>query len=131
MARGPKPRPKPSADAVSTLPVPRGMNDAAAREWRHIVAILAQQRVLSELDIAALTVYATSMAAYRQAQAHIDENGTVVIGTTGTPVVNPYMRVQKEAWDRIRPLFAEFGLTPSARARLKLAGPEADKGLSF
>jgi P27 family predicted phage terminase small subunit len=120
MARGPKPRPKPANNGATHLAVPEGMQPDAATEWTRIVEILASQKVLSELDIAALTIYANSYASYTKAQRHVDEHGEVVIGTTGTPIKNPYLTVQKECWERIRPLLAEFGLTPSARARLHM-----------
>jgi P27 family predicted phage terminase small subunit len=86
---------------------------------------------LSDIDRPALEILSTSLATYREAQAHVNEHGSVLIGTTGTPIKNPYLGVQKDCWDRIRVLLAEFGLTPSARARLKLDDRKGDEGESL
>lgn len=127
MSRGPRPHPKPSEKATPALRPPKGLRPEAVAEWKRVVKLLAKQRVLGELDIAALTIYATSFADYREAQQRIDQNGTVVEGPTGQPMKNPYMAVLKESWDRIRVLLPEFGLTPSARARLKIEHDSAEK----
>lgn len=129
--RGPKPKPKPKAGKQPELSPPSALSPTAKAEWVHIVGILSGQRVLDELDIAALTIYATSYAMYQEAQTHINAHGSVVAGTTGTPIKNPYLTVQKEAWERIRPLLAEFGLTPSARARLQMGKADDAGDLEF
>ena len=112
--RGPKPRPKPTPGEPPKLPAPKDLCPEAKAEWKRIVGLLSTQRVLSELDIAALTIYATSYATYKKAEAHVAEHGSVVLSSTGVPTKNPYMTCMKECWDRIRPLLAEFGLTPSS-----------------
>jgi P27 family predicted phage terminase small subunit len=124
--RGKKPTPKPSIYKQTPPPPPPELKGEARKEWVRITTLLAAKRVLSEEDKAALTIYSTSWAMYREAQARIEEDGSVVMSATGVPIRNPYLSVLKQAWDRIRPLLSEFGLTPTARARLKVEEPEDD-----
>ncbi len=118
--RGPKPRPKPSTTEQTPPAPPEELTDEAKAEWERITNILTRQRIWSEADQAALIIYCTSYADYRHASKMVRENGTVILSNSGTPVKNPYCSVQRDCWERIRPLLAEFGLSPSSRARLKL-----------
>lgn len=108
--------------------MPKDLSPAAATEWRRMVRLLSGK--LNQLDEVALTVLCTSFADYRNAQRQVDEHGTVVLGTTGQPIKNPYCLVLKESWERIRPLLSEFGLSPLARAKLKLDTDEGDEELT-
>jgi P27 family predicted phage terminase small subunit len=72
-------------------------------------------------------VYATSLVRYRQAQDAIAKEGAVIEGVNGGSVKNPWTSIESAAADRLRPLFSEFGLTPTARGRLKTPdAPDAD-----
>lgn len=115
--RGPKPKPAKS-DKPATLSPPVELSAAARAEWDRLVPTLEESGVLHQLDVDAITIYCNSYAIFKQCQTHIDQNGPVVVGTTGTPVKNPFLMVQKDCWDRMRVLLGELGLTPSARARL-------------
>lgn len=108
--------------------MPRDLSAAAATEWRRMARLLTGK--LNQLDEVALTVLCTSFADYREAQRQVDEHGTVVLGTTGQPIKNPYCLVLKESWERIRPLLGEFGLSPAARAKMKLDTSDVDEGLT-
>ena len=130
--RGPKPKPRPQGQAIEPPEPPKDMKaDEARKEWRRITKLLCKQRVFSDADIAALTIYCTSYATYKHAQAQVDELGSVILTATGTPVKNPYLTVVNSCWDRIRPLLSEFGLSPSSRARLKFDDSPDDGGEFF
>jgi P27 family predicted phage terminase small subunit len=133
MSRGRKHVPVPAKAPVPSIPPPKGMSKPAAAEWRRTVNLLASAGVVSELDVNALTIYCNAIAMHRQAQEQIDKLGPVVVGSTGTPIKNPYLLVQKEAWERIKTLQAELGLTPSARAKLNIGKDDeaADDELKF
>jgi P27 family predicted phage terminase small subunit len=114
------------SDRPAAPRIPKDLSPAAATEWRRMVRLLAGK--LHQLDEVALVVLCTSFADYREAQRQVDEHGTVVLGTTGQPIKNPYCLVLKESWERIRPLLAEFGLSPLARAKLKFDTESVDDG---
>ncbi len=119
-----------SSNASNHVPPrqPKDLSPAAAATWRQMVRLIPAGK-LHKLDEVALTVLCTSYADYREAQRQVDEHGTVVLGTTGQPIKNPYCLVLKESWERIRPLLAEFGLSPLARAKLKMEEAAEAEGL--
>ena len=128
--RGRKPKPKPTAGDRPQLVAPGHLSDAERVEFDRIAGFLSRKRVVSDEDVDALEVYATSLVRYREAQTQIATQGAVVTGAKGLPVRNPWVSVQTACWDRIRPLLSEFGLTPTARGRLKT--PDApDKDTAF
>ena len=129
MPRGVKPKPKPQANPTTPRP-PRGMCSEATKEYKRIVAILEPHRILTDADLQALAIYATSVAQYWRAEEDINANG-LVIETNGRAVKNPAITVQTQCWERIRPLIAEFGMTPSARARLAIGAAEDDSDDGF
>jgi P27 family predicted phage terminase small subunit len=114
------------------LTPPKDLSPAAKAEWQRIVTILAETKPLTQADIAALVIYSTSYATYAEAQAKVEEQGSVVVGTTGSPIKNPYLAVMKESWDRLKVLLPEFGLTPASRAKMaKQEPPPAPKADDF
>ena len=124
--RGRKPNPPQTAHEQAPPPPPSYLKGEARKEWVRITAILARQRVLADSDQAALVIYCQSWATYKHAQAQIDEHGSVIMSNQGTPIRNPYSTIVNQCWDRIRPLLDHFGLSPTARGRLKL--DQVDEG---
>jgi P27 family predicted phage terminase small subunit len=127
--KGRKPTPKPEGEQRPPPPVPKHLRgNEAKREWERVAALLSRRRVLTEEDHAALLIYCEAWQQYLDASEQLAEHGTVVLSNTGTPIKNPYLTVQKQAFDRMRPLLSEFGLTPCARARLKQPDDEDADG---
>src|SRR5262249_2761807 len=96
MKRGPKPKPlklkilggnpgkrplnlrepKPPA----RLPrCPSHLNKAAKKEWRRIVPILSEMKVLTQIDGTALGMYCQAHARWVEANAKIEEYGVVLL----------------------------------------------------
>lgn len=119
-------KPKAVVDLTGVPPEPPPwLNEAAREQWEYYSTILGRKRVLSVEDLAALTVLATSMATYNEAQQHLDADGYIVEGQRGDSK-SPWVTVQTAAFIRIKPLLSEMGLTPTARGRLKLDPPDDD-----
>lgn len=121
-------KPKAARPAPSDAPKPPPeLSFAALGEWNRVVAMLQPTGILAAVDVDALTIYCQSFAVFRECQIELDKEGTVVIGTTGTPIKNPYLSVQKDAWERMRTLLTEFGMTPAARGKVKTKPADAPK----
>jgi P27 family predicted phage terminase small subunit len=106
-----KPRsgaPKPPAD----------LKGEALEEWKRIVKELAPTRVLTKADRSALLMYVQSWANMQEAAAKIAADGVVIALPNGYPQQNPYVAVFNAANRQCLRLLQEFGLTPSARARI-------------
>lgn len=98
-------------------------NPAAAKEWERLVPMLRRARQVTEADRAALIAVCVEWARYLDAQRKIRTLGLVVKAPSGYPMVNPYLSISSRALTTCTRLWAELGLTPSSRSRVKMDGP--------
>lgn len=112
-----------------TPSAPSYLGEDAAAEWRRVARTLHEMRVLTEADLQALALYCAAFERWRAAEAEIEKEGLVVpTGTTGRGVkANPAVSISNMAWEQMRKILIEFGMTPSSRARVQaLDGGEAE-----
>lgn len=115
--RGDEPQPR-----KSTPTPPDWLAPEALAEWERIVPELARVGLLTVVDRAALIVYCEAWARYVDATKVIQEQGPLITGYRGSDVRNPAALVAKDAEATIRAFCHEFGLSPSARARMVVPG---------
>lgn len=145
--RGPAPKPtalkrlngnpghRPLNDDDLTVPAsvpeaPENLCPAARDVWYRLGAKLASHGLITDLDEAAFAVLCESYAAYLELIVLARKDGPLVM-VNGQPVPNPYLcRSDKEA-AKVQKLLAEFGLTPSSRARLNISPPAKDAADEF
>jgi P27 family predicted phage terminase small subunit len=107
---------------------PAHLCDEAKVEWGRVSSMLYALRLLSEADIAALTAYCQSWAIFKQATEALQrmaENDQVTKGllirtTNGNAIQNPLLGIANKAGADMVRYAAEFGMTPSARARINI-----------
>lgn len=137
--RGPQPRPAAAAIlAGETRPsrvnydeplprqgyptMPRGMSARAQAEWRHVEREMSETGVIVGADRAVLRAYCEAVARYVEAVDLLATSGPVIRGTRGRDVVvNPVHRILREEREAVRLLARELGLSPSARAGLRIS----------
>jgi P27 family predicted phage terminase small subunit len=87
--------------------------------------------LLALLDRASLAVYCEGWATYVDAQRDVDRRGALVKGHRKQQVKNPSLQIARDQAQLLRALAAEFGLTPSSRARLGApeVGDEGDEDI--
>jgi len=114
------------AKPETEYPEPPEHYDAAHLEkWLWLCEQLQDMGILGKADRDAMRMYCdASILALREHEAIMRE-GTVTVTKAGTPMLNPRTRSYKDAYTQMRQLFAEFGLTPLARMRMK--SPEKPK----
>jgi len=128
--REPKPR-----DATPVLPA--WLSPDAKTEWRRIVPELRRLGLLTLVDRAALAAYCQAWAELQIATRLLEKEGRIVevdvFGKDGAVTgsksqLHPAVKLQRDAFGRVKQFLAEFGLTPASRARLNAPGPakEAD-----
>lgn len=108
----------------------------AAAEWDRVVPELDRLNLLSEIDRASLSAYCLEWARFVEAEEHIRENGMVLLQIEkelddgriliSRSVKNPAVTISHAAQAQMRAWCAEFGLSPSARSRVKLPGRSGD-----
>lgn len=120
------------AEPVSWLPAPIEVEERghAIGKWNELVPLIGASGVLTNLDSSALAVLCMSWADYMDAQDCIQDEGLILDSTTAagntTRKANPAVSVRNAAEAKYRSGLADFGLNPTARARMDLAvGGEA------
>lgn len=119
----------------SRLPKPPAfLSDEAKVEWGRVSEELYNLGILTGIDRAALAAYCQAYARWAQAEAAIGEmakrdqltGGLMIKTTNGNAIQNPLVgTANKAAADMVR-YAAEFGMTPSARSRIKADGNAED-----
>jgi P27 family predicted phage terminase small subunit len=131
-----------SIQAAPALPdPPPHLNEDAKAEWARVAPMLYAQRVLALSDVAALGAYCQAYAIWKQATDALNvmsrgdalTKALMIKTTNGNAIQNPLLGIaNKAASDMVR-FAAEFGMTPSARARINLgtAAPVQDPADDF
>ena len=110
-------------------PVPgKGMPDCpkwllpeAKKEWERLCVKLSEMGVLTEIDMAAFATYCQSFARWKEAQEHIDSEGSTFETDKGYQQQTPWVGIANTNQKLMMQAASEFGLTPSARSRIMAA----------
>lgn len=104
--------------------------DSAREYFFDLYEKLDQAKVLSSTDIEALKLLADSYAQYWEANSNIKLNGFTIITKKGV-VKNPNLTIKHQAFERIKVLQGQFGMTPASRTNLeKIGDPNEDDPLA-
>jgi len=120
---------------TGTPDCPEWLDDDARKAWEELVPLLEGMGVLTRIDGNALARYCRLWARWRKAEAFIQEKGEMypLRGDDGKVKCFqqwPQVAIAHKLAQQLTRLEQEFGMTPSARARLQLAPktPEAVGG---
>lgn len=129
--RGIKPRLVVDNSAVSKAPsAPAWLSKDAKAEWRRVVPILVDRRILTTADLGSLENYCLAIGTVREMERQLQRDGHV-IDVQGTLKRHPGIGIQSDAMTRARLLAAELGLTPVSRSRPAVRGESAGDDLDF
>lgn len=103
--------------------VPDWLSEDAKTEWASLTHLLSTMRVISEVDGIALAQLADFMSKWKRAAEQVSKIGMVIpirdeAGTVTGFRRNPYVTMHLEYGLMVQRLLSQFGMTPSARARL-------------
>jgi P27 family predicted phage terminase small subunit len=76
--------------------------------------------IVSEADTSGLAVYCEAVSRWRRLATEAADAPTYLPGERGAIKVNPIFRAEQNAATVVRILAREFGLTPSARAGIRV-----------
>ena len=108
---------------------PDGISAAALSQWRIVAPQLHKIGILSLLDATALEMYCVAYGNWRDAQEKIRKFGPLVKAKTGFLQQSPYMQIANKAFDQMRAMISEFGMTPSSRSNISV--PDDKEGARF
>lgn len=105
-------------------PCPKVLDKIAKKEWRRAGKLLMDIGLLAEIDMVTLAGYCDAYSRWYQATEKVHEMGMVFKKTDGTPGLNPYLRVAREAFEQMMKNACLCGMSPSSRASLKVEKPK-------
>lgn len=124
MAKGVKASIKIERNAFSRSPrVPDWFSEEAKREWRRVMPLLIERKILTEADMGSVENYCVAIGRVREIEKMIQSEGL-------TPAL---FRMQDKSAVTARLIAAELGLTPVSRSRpvIQDDAPEDDDPLGL
>lgn len=111
---------------------PDHLNEDARAEWARIADELSVLGILTRLDRGSLAAYCQAYGRWRQAEAALSRmaerdattDGLMIRTKGGNLIQNPLVGTANKAMADMMRYAAEFGLTPSARARVDGLSPD-------
>lgn len=109
---------------------PPFLSDEAKVEWGRVCDALYSAGILTKTDRAALAAYCQAFGRWQQAEEALAKmaerdgvtKGIMIKTTNGNVVQNPLVGTANKAMADMVRIAAEFGMTPSARSRIKAEG---------
>lgn len=98
---------------------PAHLSKEAKTEWQRVIKELETLGLVTLLDRAALAAYCQAYGRWVRAEKALAEKGEIVKSPSGYPIQNPFLAIANKAWDQMMRVLPEFGMTPSARTRVK------------
>jgi P27 family predicted phage terminase small subunit len=106
--------------ATKTPSRPACLDGEAKKEWKRLVAELAEVGLITGLDRGLLAAYCLAYALWVEAVSSIERYGTMIKSPNGFPMQSPYVAVANKQVDIMVRIAAEFGMTPSSRTRIRV-----------
>ena len=107
---------------------PEWLLPEAKKEWERLADLMNQMGILTEVDMAAFAAYCQSYARWKEAQEHIDSEGSTFETDKGYQQQTPWVGIANTNQKLMLQAASEFGLTPSSRSRI-VAGSAKGKEL--
>ncbi len=109
---------------------PAFLSDEAKVEWGRVCDALYHAGILAKTDRAVLAAYCQAFGRWQQAEEALTKmaerdqvtRGIMIKTTNGNAVQNPLVGTANKAMADMVRYAAEFGMTPSARSRIKAEG---------
>jgi P27 family predicted phage terminase small subunit len=123
-----EPQPKSAPKCPSP---PAHLSEYAVQEWKRVSGELWALGLLTILDETSFAAYCQSYGLWRLAEERLASEDLVAPGSERNKVVNPVLKIACQAARDLIRFGSEFGLTPSARARVAAGMPPSATGSKF
>ena len=102
---------------------PSHLDEREKAKFSAMAEMLARHGVMTELDSGAIARYAIVWCRWLDAEAEVKKRGQVVKTTSDNVIQNPFLAVANKCMTQMAQIESEFGLTPSARSRIRMEMP--------
>lgn len=110
---------------------PTTMNIYGKRLWRALGPKLKEVGLYTEGDYNALELLCMAYGDMIAARKALAKSGNIVLTDKGTVYQHPNVGIANQAWNRVKLMLGQFGLTPAERTRVKAMSPgEKSKSLA-
>lgn len=106
--------------------MPEHLTKKAQKQWIHIVDQLTAAGIMTNIDQDALELYCEAYSKWRDANDKLNKHGMVVKAPSGYPIPSPFLSIANKAFEQMRQMMIEFGMTPSSRSRIKAEPKKQD-----
>lgn len=118
-------RPIPAVVNIGGKPViadkpPASLDAYGKRAWKDLVPLLIEGNVLDRVDTHVLTTVCNTVSRLERIRRAINKDGLTTEGSKGQLVAHPLLTHEANLTTLLLRLAEQFGMTPSARARLGL-----------
>ena len=122
------PLPKDEPELVAEIPnAPSHLSEEAKRHWDTITNQLNDADMLTAIDGKGIELLCEAYTNWINANIQVRRHGLVVKHPkTGVPMPSPFVSTADKYFNQLRQMLVEYGMTPSSRARVKVA-KSADK----
>jgi P27 family predicted phage terminase small subunit len=118
------PNTEPEFELLTEMPPPPIVLDGIGRfEWHRVGPELIAKQLLADVDLAAFTLYCMNISRVIAAERMIADEGLTTWSQSGAKA-HPAVMIARQAGAEVRKFAQEFGMTPSARTRVKATSPE-------
>lgn len=104
--------------------IPPHLSDGARPHWDRLVPLLLNHQLLTAVDGDCLAMMCEALWEYQEAQAEIDRDGLTGMTDKGYQYINPGVSIRTNAWKKVCWCCRQFGMTPSARAGMRIVSNE-------
>ena len=108
-------------------PAPGFFDEMATFEWGRVGPDLVEKKLLTEADMAAFTMYCLSVSRVVAAERLIARDGMMIKTPQGFMQAHPAIAISRQCGAEVRKFAQEFGMTPSARTRVRTVVAEPKK----
>ena len=95
------------------------------KAWEHFAPLLARYGVVSQMDEYSLAMLCEAVADYEAARERVREKGATALSPNGYEMTSVHAVEMRKAYDRVKALLIEFGMTPASRTKVKVIKPIA------
>jgi P27 family predicted phage terminase small subunit len=97
---------------------PTELGPVARAEWKRVVPVLMELKLLKHLDLAIVGLYCSAYASWLEATQAIQEFGSVIKTASGYPVQSPFVAIANHQASVIMKCANELCLTPASRIKV-------------